>query len=277
MITQITITKNELYLMKEMMPLWRRYADAFVFMLDECDDGTEEWLTENREKYNIVSILQVGKHDNVLRMESDIRQRLFDEAYRHSNHIICLDTDEYLDGSVTKEQLENILSENEDTLIQLHWIQYTGKNQIRVDGPWRYNLKDRVASYKTRGIFKRFQMHSEHLPEPTKQGFIDVPFLFIAHIQWLDKPTVAVKQYCWKVFDFVNKTVYHAATTPPAAYDASVNNFVWEYSEFPIPLKVSAEIYQSHDITTSFKYKFIKDSIKKYNIPNLNDWGMGIH
>lgn len=275
MIVQITKTRNELFLIKELLPLWQKYADAFVFMDDRSDDGTVEFLMENKEKYNILSILHYTGEG--LEIESTTRQMLYDEAYKHSGKIICLDTDEYLDGTITKPQLEEILENNKDTLIHLQWIQYTDKNQIRTDGPWKFNLKDRLASYSSRCIFKPMQMHSEHLPVPTKQAVINAPVLFISHLQWLDKPTVAVKQYYWKILDYITRTVYNAETIPPEAYDASVNNFNWTYEAFDISLKVSPKIYDSHDIKLSYKYKLTKEYIKKYNIPNLNDWGMGIH
>ena len=52
MIVQITLTRNELFLIKEMMPLWQKYADGFVFMVDRSTDGTYEYLMENKEKFN---------------------------------------------------------------------------------------------------------------------------------------------------------------------------------------------------------------------------------
>ena len=52
MIIQITKTRDELFLIKEMMPLWQKYADAFIFMDDRSTDGTHEYLMENKEKYN---------------------------------------------------------------------------------------------------------------------------------------------------------------------------------------------------------------------------------
>ena len=279
MLIQQTITRNELFLIREMLPQWQRYADGFVFMLDRCTDGTLEYLEENKKKYNILSILQSGvdEDDITTQIESNIRQRLYDEAFKYSRKIICLDTDEYLDGTLTKSQLEEILENNKDTLIHLQWIQYTDTHQIRVDGPWGFNLKDRIASYSSRCAFKTMQMHSEHLPVPIKQGSIQVPALFIAHLQWLDKKTVAVKQYFWKVTDYVVNKKFNIETIAASAYDASVNNFEWKYAEFPISLKISSKVYEKHDIIDSYKYKFIQESIKKYNIPNLNDWGMSIH
>ena len=43
MIVQITQTRNELYLIKEMLPLWQKYADGFVFLDSHSDDGTSEF------------------------------------------------------------------------------------------------------------------------------------------------------------------------------------------------------------------------------------------
>ena len=277
MIVQITRTKNELFLLKEMLPVWQNYADAFVFFDDNSEDGTYDFLMENRTKYNILNVLRNTQSADEVKMESTERQKLFDEAFKHSGNIICLDTDEYLDGFITKDQLEDVLEKNKNTLLYCPWIQYTGKNQVRVDGPWRNNFKDRIGSYSEQGQFKVAQMHSEHLPHPGKQGVINSPGLFIAHLQWLDKPTVAVKQYFWKIEDYVNNLKFGVEVTPASAYDESVANFEWEYIDFDFDLKVDPEIYSKQNLEESYKYKFIRENVEKYNIPNLNDWGLNIH
>jgi len=259
------------------MPQWQKYADGFVFMVDRSDDGTLEFLEKNKTKYNILSILSSENSDDKLIIESTIRQRLFDEAFKYSGKIICLDTDEYLDGNLTKEQLESILENNKDMLIHAQWMQYTGHNQIRVDGPWRYNLKDRIGSYSKPCLFKNAQTHSEHMPVPEKQGIFEFPSLFIAHLQWLDKHSVAIKQYYFKILDYINRSQYGINTIPASAYDASVNNFNWDYKTFDFPLKIKYDVYNEQNNKQNYKYKFIQENIKKYNIPNLNDWGMGFH
>jgi hypothetical protein len=277
MIIQITITRNELFLIKEMLPIWKKYADAFIFLVDRSNDGTYEYLNDNKKKYNILNILKTDLKDDQLSIESNIRQELYDEAFKYSGNIICLDTDEYLDGLVTKETLEEAMEKHKDTIFYLPWIQYIGKNEIRVDGPWKGSRVDRVASYSSRGLFKSAQTHSEHLPQPSKQANIDLPYLFVAHLQWLDKETVAVKQYFWKITDYVNNLNFGINTVGAYAYDRSVNNFQWSSENFDFNLKIPVDIYKKHNIAESYKYKFIKENIKKYNIPNLNDWGMGIH
>jgi hypothetical protein len=277
MIIQITRVKNEILLLKEMFAIWSNYADGFVFLDDQSTDGTYEFLVENKQRYNIISILRTQDNKSDLAIESNDRQILFDEALKYSNKIICLDADEYLDGNLSKIQLSNFLDENKDTLVYLPWIQYTSKNEIRVDGPWRSNFKDRVGSYSKACNFANAQMHSEHLPNPGRSAYGNVPVLFIAHLQWLDKKVVAMKQYFWKVTDYVNKIRFNCETFPPSAYDTSVSNFEWTCENFPFELKVNSNIFSSYDIENSYKYKFIVESIKRYNIPNLNDWGMGIH
>ncbi len=42
MITQITMARNELTLIRELLPIWSQYTDGFVFMLDSCTDGTPD-------------------------------------------------------------------------------------------------------------------------------------------------------------------------------------------------------------------------------------------
>lgn len=277
MIVQMTRTRNELFLLKEMLPIWKRFADGFVFLDDRSTDGTYEYLIENKEKYNILSVIRSNLQDTDLTIESNERQLLFDEAYKYSKNIICLDTDEYFDGTISKQELEQLLNDKKNTLFHLQWIQYIGKNEIRVDGPWGMNYKDRLGSYEHRALFKPAQMHSEHMPRPGNELLIPVPYLFIAHLQWLDKTTVAVKQYFWKITDYVNNKQFGVNVTPPSAYDASVNDFNWSVKSFEFPLKIRSDVYEFHNIEQSYKFKFIKENIKKYNIPNLNDWGMNIH
>jgi len=281
MIVQTTITKNESFLLKEMMPIWQKYADGFVFYDDSSDDDTIEFLEENKEKYNILSIIR-GKEYNIdkdLKIETDMRGELFNEAKKFSNYITCLDSDEYFDGSITKDEFLQMLKSNPDTLFCFQWIQYTSKNEIRVDGPWRYNFKDRAGSYiSPNTAFEKTLMHSLHLPcPPNGNAQIPADKLFIAHCQWLDKRWVGVKQYFWKIVDYINKSKHSQDVYDPSAYDASVNNFDWEYGSFETPLKIDENIYSHQDIKENFKLKAIKYYTQKYNIPNLNDWGMGIY
>jgi hypothetical protein len=273
MIVQMTITRNELFLIKEMLEVWKNYADGFIFLDDRSTDGTYEFLIDNKEKYNILSVLRTNNNDNKLVIETDLRQSLYDESLKYSNNIICLDSDEYLDGILSKKQLEEILNANKNTIFHLHWIQYTNKNEIRVDGPWRNNFKDRIGSYEYRAVFQPAQMHSTHLPYTGKNLMIDKPFLFIAHLQWLDKKSVAIKQYFWKITDFVNRFNFNIETVPSSAYDQSVNNFNWEYEKFDFNLKLDPNIYSIQDDQSNYKLQFIKENNKKYNIPNLGNWG----
>jgi len=277
MIIQMTITRNELFLIKEMMPQWQKYADGFVFMDDLSDDGTYEWLLENKEKYNILEVLRTNKSEDHLWIESDHRQRLFDAALKYSKKIICLDTDEYLDGLINKQQLNQILDTHKNVLFHLPWIQYTGSNEIRVDGPWNYSVMDRLGSYVGPTNYKYAQVHADHLPNPGNVLTVKLPHLFIAHLQWLHKPTVAIKQYFYKIMDYVNKLKFNANVVDSSEYDKSVNEFNWSVIKFDFPLKISYNVYEAHNPYKSAKFKFIKENIKKYNIPNLNDWGMNIH
>lgn len=280
MLVQMTMTRNELFLLREMLPIWKKYADAFVFLVDSSTDGTYEYLRENSSRYNILKVMKVEKSSDSLEIESNNRQVLFDEAYKHSKYLLCLDTDEYLDGTVNKQQLDELLSSHYDCLLEMLWIQYTGKNTIRVDGPWASAwAPDRLGSYDKRPMFKQKSMHSEHMPYDNnkKRMRLSPQHMFISHLQWIDKKAVATKQYYWKIFDYVNRKKFNANTIDSREYDVSVANFVWEEMNFPFELKVSPDIYQTRKIENDYKYQYIKENVAKYNIPNLNDWGMGIH
>jgi hypothetical protein len=276
----MTMTRNELFLLKEMLPIWRKYADGFVFLDDSSTDGTYEYLKANTKEYNIIEVLQTKRSDSDLWIESNDRQMLYDLAYQKSQNLMCLDSDEYLDGQMTKEQLENLLQENKGYLLELLWIQYVNEKQVRVDGPWGQAWSpDRVGSYTQRALFPQAQMHSQHMPydHNRKSLRIHPQHLFIAHLQWIDKRSVALKQYYWKVVDYVNRVKFGAKTIDVREYDKSVNNFNWHQVDFPFPLKVRPSIYAEQDITQNYKYRFIKENIQRFSIPNLNDWGMGIH
>lgn len=283
MIVQITRTRNELFLLEKMLPIWKKYADGFVFLIDNSDqeesDNTYLFLKENKEKYNILNILKTNRKEENLQVESVERQKLFDEAFKYSKKIICLDTDEYLDGHITKEKLNYLLDNNKDTLFYLRWIQYVDRHKIRTDGPWKCVWSaDRIASYENHYKYVDRVMHTTHLPIPPKIMRLEISDIFVAHLQWLDKKSVALKQYFWKITDYVNKLKFNADIIQPKAYDESVGNFNWNCEFFQFPLKVNSSIYsEDRDITKDYKWKFIQENIKKYNIPNLNDWGMGIH
>lgn len=268
------MARDEKHLIEELLPIWKKYADGFVFLLDTTTDGTKEFLDSVKEQYNILEILEQNQSEDTLYIETDIRQRLFDAAFKYSSNIICLDADEYLDGQTTKQQLELALENNKDSVFHLRWIQYISKNRIRTDGPWNVNFKDRIGSYSRRHEFQHCQMHSTHLPIPQNQQYIELENLFIAHLQWLSQKHVAIKQYYWKTFDYVNKKKYNIDNTPPSAYDASVNDFKWEEQEFSYQLKINENIFDKVPAEHSYKYKYIIDQTSLHDIPNLGDWGL---
>ena len=103
MIVQIVMLKNELILLEQLLPIWKEYADGFVFYDDNSTDGFYEFLEKNKKKYNIFEIIKNPKKG--IHYETDSRQLLFDTALKYSNKIICLDADEYLDGKMDKKEL----------------------------------------------------------------------------------------------------------------------------------------------------------------------------
>jgi hypothetical protein len=281
MIVQTCITRGECFLIKENLPNWAKYADGFVFYVHGSeDDDTVEYLESVKEKYNILSILKDETGDDFEKKvvyETVHRQRMYDEAIKYSKKIIVMDTDEYLDGSMTKEELEKMLDDNPDTIFNLQWVQYTSKNKVRVDGPWRNNFKVRMGSYTKREDLGNALRHSGHIPPAPITLNVDPAKLFIAHLQWIDKRWVGVKQYFWKVTDYIRQSLHGEEIYPASAYDVSVANFNWQYDDAPLPLKVSEDVFDKEDITKNYKLQFIKKYIQKHNIPNLGDWGMGIH
>jgi hypothetical protein len=278
MIVQIGIFRNELFLLKHILPIWKRYADGFVFLDDKSTDGTYEYLLENKEKYNILDVLRVNPSDDFdeLKIETDIRQSVFNKALSYSNKIICLDADEYLDGDFSKEQLNALLDNNPDTVFHLRWIQYTSKNTIRVDGPWKHNLKDRIGCYNKKIDFNKCQMHSTHLPIPINQRAINGNELFASHLQWLDKCFVGIKQYYWKVTDSVNSKKFNCSVAGTEAYNQSVNNFIWEEEYFDYPLRIKSDIFEDVSKFDNYRLDYVLENSKKYNLPNLGDWNLNI-
>jgi hypothetical protein len=276
MIVQISLVRNELPLIKELLPIWKQYCDGFVFMLDKNTDGTAEYLQLVKDEYNILEVLFSNTSETELSVETNIRQRLFDTARKYSNKIICLDADEYLDGTITKTELEDLLDSNPDTVFHLRWVQYTSINTIRVDGPWGENYKDRIGSYTNDCRFSYAQTHSTHLPYPKYQSTINPDRLFIAHMQWLNKTYVAIKQYFWKVQDYVNNLKYNVFVVGNSAYDSSVNNFEWEEEYTFNLLKVSPWLFDELATHNNYRLSVIKEYTKQHNIPDLGNWGYDI-
>lgn len=272
MIVQISMVRDELPFIKALLPIWAKFSDGFIFSLDVTTDGTKEYLMSVKEKYNILEIIDNERNNDLLFMETHIRQELFDTALKYTSKIICLDADEYLDGSFSKEDLENLMDNNPNTLFHLQWIQYTSPNTIRVDGPWGYNLKDRIGNYLRPHNLTPAQSHSEHIPNSDNNKIIPIENLFIAHLQWVNKDFVAIKQYFWKVFDYVNNKLFNVGIISASAYDASVNNFNWTEINFNYPLKIDSSVF-NEIMLNNYRINYISEMTKKYNIPNLGDWG----
>lgn len=276
MLIQITLLKNELHFIKELLPVWKKFADGFVFMDDSSDDGSYEYLIENKEKYNILNVIKLNRDESKLTFETDIRQLLFDTANKYSKNIICLDADEYLDGTLSKKDLESLLENNGDATYFLDWIQYTSENTIRIDGPWAENIKDRIGRYESGGKFKKAQTHSTHLPIHNKCLKIPRDQLFISHLQWLDKNFVAIKQYFWKITDYITKNKFKEEIVNSSAYDDSVANFNWQEEYFEYPLKIKSDILEDISNSSNYRIKYINEKTKEFSIPNLGDWGLNV-
>lgn len=275
----MTMTRGESFLIKEMLPVWKRYVDGFVFLDDSSDDDTLEYLYANKQKYNILDILEskniVSQAKNY---ETSRRQTLFNAAVKYSNNIICMDSDEYLDGTATKDQLELIFKENPNTTLMLQWIQYTSKTKRRVDTFWKDVFHDRAGHFSVDASFGEAYSHSGHVPHNPRAVRVNPNQLFIAHLQWLDKRWVGIKQYYWKVWDHVFHEIENGGKVINRGdYDLSVNEFRWEYEDFNFPLQVREDVYATQPVKDNFKLKYIVEQTNKYNLPNLGDWGMGIY
>ena len=249
---------------------------GLCFMMIGSTDDTFEYLNSCKDEYNILSIIRGDvQYDppTDCKVKSDVRGELCREGYKFSNKLLCLDTDEYLDGSISKDQFEKLIDMNPDTLMLLRWVQYTGKNTIRTDGSWKVNFKDRIGHYTTTPTFDYCHRHSLHVPTSRKVAYFNPDELFLSHIQWLDKQWVGIKQYYWKVIDYIDKVQHQALVDEPSAYDASVNNFNWEYENFPYSLKIREDIFKIQDISKNDKLQFIRKYTNELKIPNLGNWG----
>ena len=277
MIVQITMVRNEKFLLEKLLPVWTKYADGFVFLVDTSNDGTEEFLREAAKQYNILDVIVQEANDSTLWVASEVRQKMFDTAKQYTDKIVCLDADEYFDGSMTKEELENVLDSHQDALFNLRWVQYTSANTIRVDGPWKNNTKGRIGVFNKDYTFRYDTMHATHLPLPQNQYMFPEESLFIAHLQWLDKNIVGIKQYCYKVQDYASHVKFGANVVEKEAYDASINDFNWEEEYYDYPLKIQEDVYEHITNGDYYRTDIIKQYTKELDIPNLGDWGLNIH
>ena len=51
MIIQISMVRDEVSLIKELLPIWNQYADGFVFLLDRCTDNTLDYLNQVKREF----------------------------------------------------------------------------------------------------------------------------------------------------------------------------------------------------------------------------------
>ena len=83
MIVQITLARNEKPLIEELFPLWSKYVDGFVFLIDKrTTDDTIKYLKKVKTKYNVLEIIHLDPTDKGKKcpIETDYRQLLFDIA-----------------------------------------------------------------------------------------------------------------------------------------------------------------------------------------------------
>lgn len=276
MLIQISMIRNDLLLIKKMLPIWKEYADAFVFYVDNSGDDLIKYLNSVKIEYNILELIINNRDENDLTFETDARQKLFDVGRKYSKHIICLDADEYLCGELNKQDLLKLLDGNPNTVFYLRWRQYTSVNTIRVDGPWAENFKDRIGTYDESSVFDKVQMHSTHLPILKNKKVISDSDLHIAHLQWMNKLYVSIKQYFWKVCDYITENIHGIPTAGILAYDESVNNFDWQEEYVDELCKVPSWVFEDLAVNDNYRLNFIREMSIKYNIPNLGMWGYDI-
>lgn len=276
MLIQISMIRNDLSLVKTLLPIWKRFADGFVFYVDTSTSDLLYFLDSVKEEYNILEVIVNTRNPEDLTFETDMRQILFDTGKKYSDHLICLDNDEYLAGKMSKMELVDLLINNKNTVFNLRWRQYTSVNTIRIDGPWLNNYKDRIGSYEKGYIFNKTQMHSTHLPIPENIKYIEDDKLHIVHLQWMDKKFVAIKQYFWKICDYITNTLHNHNVVGYSAYDASVNDFEWEEEYTEDLCEIPNYVFEELAIKNNYRLDFIKEMTNKYDIPNLGDWGYDI-
>jgi len=86
-------------------------------MIDTNTDETVSYLNSVKDEFNILEVLEYEKDENSVAIETNEKQILFDAAFKYSNKLIYLDADEYLDGNMTKNEVEILLDNNPDTLL----------------------------------------------------------------------------------------------------------------------------------------------------------------
>ena len=110
MLIQISMVRNDLSLVKSLLPIWKRFADGFVFYVDTSTNDLLYFLDSVKDEYNILEVIVNNRNPEDLTFETDMRQILFDTGKKYSDYLICLDNDEYLAGKMSKMELINLLN-----------------------------------------------------------------------------------------------------------------------------------------------------------------------
>ena len=75
---------------------------------------------------------------------------------------------------------------------------------------------------------------------------------------------MAIKQYYWKVFDYVNKERFKIGVVGNTAYDNSVNNFNWIETNFDYKVKIDISIFDEMCDTNNYRLEYIKNKTKAW-------------
>ena len=265
MILQLTKLIHSKYFIEQLIPLWKEYADGFIFYDELLNDELYNYLVQNKEKFNILDIIRPSTSQKTIL--DNIDHILFKSGLKYTNNILVLDSNEYIDGNISKDELNEIFKKNNNSKIYIKSLQYTSCNTIRTNIPWRDTFKIKAIIFN--------EESSINIIDNFDKAIIDPEKLFIVNLACLDKHRAAIDTYYKKIQNWLlNKNGQN--TVPLSDYDTVMSNFIWEeeYVLYPLKLKSDFEIYDN--ILLTQKQSFILDNIIKYNIPNLNNWEIDI-
>jgi len=151
-------------------------SDAIVIGCNATDKDTRNYLAEikNARVYDL-SKYEWGKKQHI------IKQKLFYAMEKENpDWIICIDSDEVLDKTLTREKLEE-LTQREEIAYTFYCVQlWDNEEQMRVDGGWGNFRNVRFYKYvkDTSHLFQNSPLHCGLAPIYAYKWAADSEYLF---------------------------------------------------------------------------------------------------
>jgi hypothetical protein len=259
-----TMVKNEEILLSNVLPIWKSYpVDYFIFYDDNSSDNTLSVIQNILPKEKIIII-----NDNLDKFNEGYQRQQMINKSRELNvdYVICLDADELLSTSITRD-FKKFLSIYDNTNLYLYWFNIVNDslNYYRSDPQYINNYRSFVLplKYTSNLDTNLWQYHTPRTPN------INLPSSHtkeygIIHLQSANKKYYTFKQLWYKHYEYLNYK--HTVEFVNQRYDPVVNNLTFNETTTPnniiYGITINLSFFEGLEVTKGY-YDFVKNNLNK--------------